>query len=97
MKANEKTEAAVKAALNRFMEAYEKRDIDALMGVLAADDDIFMFGTGPDEKRIGREEFRFQAERDWSQTEAIGFHFSDYHISAAGPTRHLRPAHFALS
>jgi hypothetical protein len=44
-----------------------------------------LFGTGADEKRIGREQFRFQAERDWSQTEALDFDFAGHHISAAGP------------
>jgi hypothetical protein len=46
---------------------------------------LHRFGTGADEKRIGREQFRFQAERDWSQTEALVFNFAGYHISAAGP------------
>ena len=85
MKANGKTEAAVLAVLNKFMESYKKRDIDGLLALLAPDDDIFMFGTGIDEKRIGREQFRFQAERDWAQTEALAFNFTQHHVSAAGP------------
>ena len=87
MKANGKTEAAVLAVLNKFMESYKKRDIDGLLALLAPDDDIFMFGTGIDEKRIGREQFRFQAERDWAQTEALAFNFTQHHVSAAGPVR----------
>jgi ketosteroid isomerase-like protein len=85
MKANAKTEAAVLAVLNRFMETYRKRDIEGLMSLLAPDDDLFLFGTGIDEKRIGRDQFRLQAERDWSQTEALAFNFTGHHISAAGP------------
>jgi ketosteroid isomerase-like protein len=85
MKANAKTEAAVLAVLNKFMETYQKRDIDGLMSLLAPDDDLFMFGTGSDEKRIGREQFKSQAERDWSQTEALAFNFTWHQVSAAGP------------
>lgn len=85
MKANAETEAAVRAVVNKFMAAYEKRDIQGLMSLLSPDDDIFLFGTGIDEKRIGREEFKFQATRDWSQTEALAFNFTSHHISAAGP------------
>ena len=85
MKANGKTEAAVLAVLNKFMESYKKRDIDGLLALLAPDDDIFMFGTGADEKRIGRDQIRFQAERDWSQTEALAFNLTWRQVSAAGP------------
>ncbi|MEW5961736.1 MAG: nuclear transport factor 2 family protein [Chloroflexota bacterium] len=85
MKANATTEAAVLAVLNKFMETYQKRDIEGLMSTLAPDDDLFLFGTGIDEKRIGRAEFKFQAERDWAQTEALAFNFTWRRISAAGP------------
>lgn len=85
MKANEKTEAAVLAVLNKFMQTYRKRDIDGLMALFAPDDDQFLFGTGIDEKRIGRDQIRFQAERDWAQTEALAFNFTWHQVSAAGP------------
>jgi ketosteroid isomerase-like protein len=85
MKADAKTEKAVLEFLDAFTAAYKRRDIDALMALIAPDDDVFMFGTGIDEKRIGPEEFRFQAERDWSQMEALSFNFTSHQISAAGP------------
>lgn len=85
MKADAKTEAAVLAVLNKFVESYQKRDIDGLMALLAPNDDLFLYGTGIDEKRIGREQFKFQAERDWSQTEALAFNLTWHRISAAGP------------
>lgn len=85
MKANATTEAAVLAVMNKFMETYQKRDIEGLMSTLALDDDLFLFGTGIDEKRIGRAEFKFQAERDWAQTEALAFNFTWQQVSAAGP------------
>ncbi|UCC89875.1 MAG: nuclear transport factor 2 family protein [Anaerolineales bacterium] len=85
MKANAKTEAAVLTVLNEFNESYAQRDIDRLMALFAPDDDQIMFGTGADEKRIGRDQIKFQAERDWSQTEALAFNFIWQQISAAGP------------
>jgi len=85
MKANAKTETAVIAVLDKFLESYKKRDIDGLMALFAPDDDQIMFGTGIDEKRIGRDQIKFQAERDWSQTEALAFNFTWHQVSAAGP------------
>ena len=64
MKANAKTEAAVLDVMNKFLETYQERDIDGLMAVFAPDDDQVMFGTGIDEKRIGREQIR--SRRDLS-------------------------------
>ena len=85
MKANGKTEAAVLEVLNNFLDSYKQRDIKGLMALFAPDDDQVMFGTGIDEKRIGRDQIRFQAERDWAQTEALAFNFTWHQVSAAGP------------
>jgi ketosteroid isomerase-like protein len=84
MKADAKTEAAVLAVMDRFTESYRNRDIDGLMAIIAPDEDLFLFGTGGDEKRTGPDEFRYQAERDWAQTEALDFKLDWQQISAAG-------------
>lgn len=81
----EKTEAEVLSVLNKMLEAYQERDIDSLMSVTAPDDDLFLFGTNIDERRQGQDEFKRQAERDWSQTEALAFNFTWHRVSAAGP------------
>lgn len=85
MKANAETEAAVRNVMNQFLESYQKRDIESLMALFSPDEDVFLFGTGGDEKRRGPDEVRYQAERDWSQMEALRFSFPEYQISAAGP------------
>ena len=85
MKANGKTEVAVMNALNKFMESYQKRDIEGVMSAFSPDDDQVMFGTGADEKRIGRDQIKAQFERDWAQTETLNFNFTWLPISAAGP------------
>lgn len=84
MKANAKTEAEILDVLNRFLESYKERDIDKLMATFVPDEDLLLFGTGGDEKRVGPDEVRYQAERDWSQMEELSFNFPDYHVSAAG-------------
>lgn len=84
MKAPQETEGAVKAAMNRFAESYAKRDIAALLSCFTPDADVMLYGTGADEKRIGSEEIRKQAERDWAQTEAASISFGWTLVSSAG-------------
>lgn len=85
MKANETTEAEVLRVMNKYIEAYQKRDKDGLLSLFAPDADQVHFGTGADEKRVGRDQIGFQVERDWSQTEALAFNLTWHQISTAGP------------
>ncbi len=83
MKADAKTEAAVKAVLNKLADGYTRRDLETLVAIFAPDPDNIMFGTQADEKRIGLAEIKAQAERDWSQTEANSIEYEWTSISAA--------------
>jgi uncharacterized protein (TIGR02246 family) len=85
MKADAKTEAEVRSAVNRMMDSYKRQDMDAMLDCFAPDADTVMYGTGADEKRIGRDEIRAQARRDWDQTDEIAMDFDWMSISAAGP------------
>jgi uncharacterized protein (TIGR02246 family) len=84
MKADAKTEAAVKAVLNKLAEGYARRDMPLLRTVFAPDSDVLMYGTGADEKRLGFAEIQKQAERDWSQTETASLSYKWISVSAAG-------------
>jgi ketosteroid isomerase-like protein len=84
MKADAGTEAAVIKTMNRLVDSYKMRDIEALAACFAPDSDVVMYGTGADEKRIGLEEIRFQAQRDWDQSDAISMAFNETSVSAAG-------------
>lgn len=84
MKADQQTETAAIAALSRFSDAYDRRDLDELLSLFAPDADVVFIGTGPDERRVGRTEIQAQAERDWAQSEAGGFHWTWHSVSAAG-------------
>jgi ketosteroid isomerase-like protein len=85
MKANAKTEKEIRAAVNRMKDSYQRQDMDALLACFAPNGDTIMYGTGADEKRIGLDEIRIQAQRDWAQTDAIAVTFDWMSISAAGP------------
>ena len=56
-----------------------------LLSVFAPDNDILMYGTGLDEKRIGLDELKLQAQRDWSQSDELAFNLANIRISSAGP------------
>ncbi len=51
----------------------------------AEDADVVMWGTGGDERRVGKAEIRMQAERDWSQSDSIAMKFGWTSVSARGP------------
>jgi hypothetical protein len=41
------------AVLNKMGEAYARRDKEAFLDLLVPDSDVFLYGTGADEKRRG--------------------------------------------
>jgi ketosteroid isomerase-like protein len=43
-----------------------------------------MFGTGIDERRVGLDQIRAQAERDWSQSDSAAFLWSWQSVSTFG-------------
>jgi ketosteroid isomerase-like protein len=71
--------------MNRLVDSYKMRDMEALAACFAPDSDVIMYGTGADEKRVGLKEIRFQAQRDWAQSDAISMVFNKTSVSAAGP------------
>jgi len=84
MKADPKTEAEVMNVVNQYIEAYAKRDLDAVLAVFAPDPDVVLIGTGGDEKRIGLAEIKAQVERDFAQSEAVSIELGWSSVSAAG-------------
>jgi len=82
MAVSEQTQNQIMAVLRRMAEAAAKKDLDGMVALV--DPNIRAFGTGPDEKVIGREEFRRHLERDFSCAETISIEFSEIHIGAEG-------------
>jgi len=85
MKASAKTEAAVTELFDKYLKYYRSRDLEGLMALMIPEDDLILYGTGADEKRIGPDGTRIQAKRDWSQTDSLEFKFTWRQVSEAGP------------
>jgi class 3 adenylate cyclase len=56
-----------------------------MLGFMAPDDDMVIYGTGSDEKRVGRDEIKSQLERDFAQTDAVVVKILWTSVSARGP------------
>jgi ketosteroid isomerase-like protein len=85
MRASPQTQAAVQAALQQWKDAYTQRNLDRALAVIAPDDDVVGIGTGPDEWRVGPEQFKAQVERDFAQSEALSVDYEPLLVSEAGP------------
>jgi ketosteroid isomerase-like protein len=75
MRASPQTQAAIKATLTQWADAYTHRNLDQVLALIAPDDDIVAIGTGQDEWRVGTGELRAQIERDFSQAEALSVEY----------------------
>jgi len=84
MKADATTEAAVKSVMEKFNQGYVVRDMDMIMSTFADDADVMIWGTGADEKRVGKAAIEEQVRRDWSQAESTAILFNWTLVSAAG-------------
>lgn len=82
MHADQQTTSEVKDTLNRFSDAFGKRDMDSLMSLLAPDPDVTFFGTGADEERVGPSEIQKQIRRDWAQSESTSIDFDRLSVSS---------------
>jgi ketosteroid isomerase-like protein len=84
VRADTRTEADVKQVLKRLADSYKHRDLEGVLAHIAPDEDVVLYGTGADEKRVGMKEIRKQVERDWAQTDEIAMEFDVISVSAAG-------------
>ncbi|MCK9299341.1 nuclear transport factor 2 family protein [Methanoculleus sp. YWC-01] len=82
MRVSEQTQEQIMAVLRRMTEATARKDVDAIMAL--TDPDFQGFGTGADEKAIGRDAYRRHLERDVAQAETIALDLSDVRIAAEG-------------
>ncbi len=65
----------VVARLKDFCRLWCERDLESLLSFLSKSRETVMYGTGKDEKRIGREAIRQQCLRDWAQSDSTGIEF----------------------
>lgn len=89
MRADARTEAEVMATLDKFIRAYQQKDLPGIMRLFAPDPDVVFYGNGEDEKSVGIEGIGEQAEHDWSQSAALLLELKWSSVSAAGPVAWL--------
>lgn len=82
MRVSEQTREQIMAVLRRMTEAMGRKDVESLVAL--ADPDFRAFGTGADEKAIGREAYRRHLERGFAQAETVALDLSDVLIGAEG-------------
>ena len=70
--------------LESYFGAIRSRDEAALLALFADDADVVLFGSGADERRVGKAELLLQTRRDWSQSDAISLAIDWSSVSAAG-------------
>jgi ketosteroid isomerase-like protein len=66
-----KHETKVKSALDHFMKAYEKKDVNGVIGLFSNRPGVVFIGTGCDEKCLGLDKLKNQFERDFVQSEKV--------------------------
>jgi uncharacterized protein (TIGR02246 family) len=76
----QKTE--VRATMQQYATAYEKKDVRGLMEIFSPE--ICGYGSGPDEVIRNHESFARQIRRDMSQATVNAVEFSDTRISGDG-------------
>ncbi|WP_353809900.1 nuclear transport factor 2 family protein [Agromyces sp. SYSU T00194] len=71
------------AVLEGWSDAYRAQDVEALLA-MGYGDDVQLVGTGADEVRFGLDEYRVQAERDFSQADEVEMRFTNVHATIVG-------------
>ena len=85
MKADAKTEAAVRGMLDQFAEGYARRDKNAILALFSPDPDMLCIGSGADEWRVGLGALEAQVGRDLAQMQTMAVTYANPLVSAAGP------------
>jgi len=83
MKADQKTLTEVTQTFKGMFEAYKKQDLQGVLAYWAPDPDIFVLGSGEDEKAVGVEEFTEHLKRDWAQAQVLGIGVKNFAVSTA--------------
>ncbi len=84
MKADEHTEAAIKALVDDMWNEYTHKNPEACMRYFTSDPDLVAIGTGADELRLGPDELKRSLVRDFQQSDDIAITTEWLRLSAAG-------------
>ncbi len=85
MRACAKTEMAITNVLNKYTEAYSKKDIKGVLSLLTQDPDMTFVGTDVNEKCTGPNQLRKLIERDFNIVDDLSWKWGEEPlISMAG-------------
>jgi uncharacterized protein (TIGR02246 family) len=77
-------EKEVKEFLDSFMRAYEKKDISALMNMIAPEGDVVFFDTGTNARFVGKQQIREAYEADLKSVQSVTGEFTWVSIGPRG-------------
>lgn len=77
-------DAAVRGTLDAYAERYACKDGAALTELFADDPDVLLFGTGADERWVGRPAIRNQFARNFEEASQARFEWTSQHVAACG-------------
>lgn len=80
MAASAVTTGAVRQVLDRLVAAYSTKDVVEVLACFDDGPETVLVGTGIDEWRVGPEQVRLQAERDFSQARSLTFEYHDLDV-----------------
>jgi ketosteroid isomerase-like protein len=84
MIATEKTAHEIENVLKEYARAYAHKDLNAMMKIMAHDEDLIFVGTGEDEWVQGPKQLEEGFKRDLSQIDSIKVNFGDIPVSSSG-------------
>ncbi len=70
--------------LHRWMHAYERRDLNLLKQILSPSESHVSWGTGQDERYVGRSRMLNLVQRDFEQSEAAKLELKDSYVVVHG-------------
>ncbi len=79
-------EKEIQDTLKRYSEAYEKRDIKAIMGFFSTDPGVILIDGISEFPIVGQDQIKMTYERDFSQILASRIEFTKTYVGANGDT-----------
>jgi uncharacterized protein (TIGR02246 family) len=71
MNTDPRSEAEVRETIDAMFQAYQRKDIRAIMSVMSPEPGALSLGTGVDEEATGPEQLRAAFQRDFSQSQSV--------------------------
>lgn len=84
--ADAQIEQEIKETLKRYAEAYEKRDVKALVGFFSTDPNVIMIDGISEFPIVGIDQIKITFDRDFSQIQASRIEYTKTYVGGKGDT-----------